>query len=201
MKNKCLINFLLFAGFLLFLQVNIFSFSFNASARSAAVINDEEKRSLEHITEEVKLARDFAVLMGSKHNSDFFNKIGETKQSDLDKLKDILESKNIDDPVKNDESGIYKSENFTDLYKGFTESGNTNISNALKAGAEISELQISDCNKFLNIATDQEIKDIFSLIKKNSEKNLKSYINQLSQKGIGYIPKHLTSEDFNKILN
>lgn len=201
MKNKYLFSFLLFAALFSVIQAHSFSYSFYFTAINAAIINEEEKQSLEYMTEEEKLARDYAALMGTKHNSDFFNKIAEGKQTDLDNIKDILTGKNVEDPVKNDEAGIFKTDTFKDLYARLSEEGSQNLNNALKGGAEIAELQIKDLNKYLTIVTDTDVKNNFTELKKTSEKNLKSYVNQLSQRGYGYFPKHLTSDDFNKILN
>ncbi|MCC6866474.1 MAG: DUF2202 domain-containing protein [Ignavibacteria bacterium] len=201
MKNKHLISFLLFAVFYFVITMYNFSFSFAETHLKINYINDEEKRSLEYMTQEEKLARDYASQMGTKYNSDFFNKVAAEKQDDLDKIKDILKSKNVDDPVKNDEAGIYKSDTFKDIYTRLTDSGNLNVNEAFKGGAEIAELQIKDLNKYLTSVSDKDIKDNYTELKKNAEKNLKSYVNQLSQKGIGYFPKHITADDFNKILN
>ena len=164
-------------------------------------ITDDEMKSIKYMREKEKLGRDFYEQMTAKYDIKPFKSIAVTKQDNMDALKDLLDKFSIEDPVKSNDPGTYTSEKLTSMYKRLTEKAEISQTDALKSGAEIEELDIKTLDTYISKTTNTDIKDEFTKLQKAAESNLKMFVNNLSNKGVGYFPVHLTSEEFNKILS
>ena len=59
-------------------------------------------------------------------------------------MKRLIDKYGLEDPVTNDEIGMFTNPVFTDLYKDLVENGETSYCDALQVGIDIEVLDIED---------------------------------------------------------
>ncbi len=171
---------------------------FNTTFRPS--ITDEEKQSLIYMREEEKLARDVYLKMLEKYNARVFSNISDAEQRHMSFVKDLLDTFKLDDPVKTNENGIFTNTVLSSVYNRLIEQGNLSLIDALKAGAEIEELDISDLNKELKRVTNDQIVKTYNYLKQGSENHLRAFVRNLDRRGGTYEPKYLSKTEFDEIL-
>jgi hypothetical protein len=177
-----------------FLPVSTYQTSFNPS------ITEEEKQALIFMREEEKLARDVYLKMQEKYNARVFSNIYEAEYRHMTFVKDLLDTFKVDDPVKSNERGGFTNSELSSAYFRLIEQGNISLIEALKAGAEIEDMDIADLNKRIPLITNNAILKTFEYLKQGSENHLRAFMRNLQRRGGTYEPKYLSKTEFDEIL-
>ena len=119
------------------------------SERSMETISEHEKLHLIFMREEEKLARDVYIKLSLSYpNSNVFGKIAVSETHHTCKVCDTLKRFKLDDPVINDNVGVFSSKEFglyfTEKYHKLTNSGEASELDALYVGALIEEFDMKD---------------------------------------------------------
>lgn len=153
------------------------------------------------LREEEKLARDVyltlneAVLLRSLQN------ISKSEQQHMDAIKYLLERYELDDPVANNEIGVFKNPELQELFDKLTEQGKVGATEALKVGALIEEKDIYDLKEELeNTVDNKDIEFVYQNLLRGSENHLRAFTRVLSRYGVKYTPVILDEEHFNVII-
>jgi hypothetical protein len=181
-----------------FLPVN----SFTPSPQfSADPISEEEKQGLIYMREEEKLARDVYLKMLEKYNARVFDNISGAEQRHMDFVKEMLDKFSVVDPVTNNDPGIFSNSDIAAQYIRLVEQGNISLIDALKAGAEIEDMDIADLNKHMSKVTNEDIMKTYKYLKRGSENHLRAFMRNLDRRGGTYEPIYLSKTEFDDILN
>ena len=124
-------------------------FFLQAAAQQTNEVNKNESNGLTYMREEEKLARDVYDSMYAKWDVNPFGNIRQSERVHMDKMKTLLNSYGIEDPVmaNRDQPGVFKSTTLQKVYHDLVKSGTTSLTDALKAGAKIEELDIADLDE------------------------------------------------------
>lgn len=114
----------------------------------SATLNDAEKANLLHMREEEKLARDVYNKFYELYNMPVFRNIGISEQRHMDAVLNLLTGYGLTDPVAGKGPGEFTPA-FQPLYDELIATG-TNLTEALKVGVRIEELDIADLEKAIN---------------------------------------------------
>lgn len=163
-------------------------------------ITEEEKQSLVYVREEEKLAHDVYMKMLEKYNARVFSNIFDAEYRHMSFVKELLDTFKIEDPVKSNDAGSLTNADLSEVYSRLVEQGNLSLIDALKAGAEIEDMDIADLNKRMQLISNNEILMTFEYLKKGSENHLRAFMRNLSRRGATYEPKFLSNSDFQKII-
>lgn len=188
-------------------------------------INEQERLHLIFMREEEKLARDVYIKLSIEYpNTSVFGKISVSETRHTSVVKDALERFNIEDPVINDNVGIFSGEEFgeyfTDKFEKLTNQGLSSQLDALYVGAYIEELDMMDimtCPKVMieqidsiNSANDcglvysknRVINSLYENLLAGSENHLKAFVSNIERQiGEGaYQAQVLSQEELDKIL-
>jgi hypothetical protein len=79
-------------------------------------ISDEESKSLIHMREEEKLARDVYIAMFNKYGLRIFENISSSEQTHTDAILQLLTKYSINDPVGTNAVGVFTDPAFQTLY-------------------------------------------------------------------------------------
>ncbi len=164
-------------------------------------ITEEERQSLIYMREEEKLARDVYLKMLEKYNARVFSNISDAEYRHMAFVKDLLDTFKIEDPVKTCDIGVFTNADLSAACSRLVEQGNISLIDALKAGAEIEELDIADLDRELKKVTNDQIIKTYNYLKQGSENHLRAFMRNLDRRGGTYEPKHLSKKEFDEILN
>ena len=120
-----------------------------SSVRFHQTLDEHERLHLIFMREEEKLARDVYTKLSMLYpNSNVFGKIAASESRHTCKVCDTLKRFSIEDPVVNDNVGVFSSEEFgkyfTNKYQELTDIGATSELDALYVGALIEEFDMID---------------------------------------------------------
>ena len=164
-------------------------------------LSQGEKDGLLFMREEEKLARDVYIYMYELYPQPIFNNISKSEQRHTDAIKALLDRYEIDDPMKEDVTGVFKSEKLQTLYDDLIEKGKSSRIEALKVGALIEEVDILDLEKELEENVDnQDVSMVYGNLLRGSKNHLKAFVNVLKASGVDYEPVLLDKEVFDEIV-
>ena len=163
-------------------------------------LNQQEKDAILYIREEEKLARDVYDSMYAKWEVNPFGNIRQSEQTHMDRMKTLITSYKLADPVanNNDKQGLFTNTLLQKLYNELVTTGSQSLTEALKAGAKIEELDIADMEERIRQTQRQDIITSYNYLKMASENHLRAFVRRLKMQGINYEPVILNKNEFNK---
>lgn len=164
-------------------------------------LSENEKSGLLFMREEEKLARDVYQTLYKSFSIPVFNNISKSEQRHTDAIKNLIIRYELNDPMKEDKTGIFINSELQDLYNELIKNGSVNRVEALKAGALIEETDILDLQKELKDHVDnKDITMVYNNLLRGSYHHLKAFVNLLKLNNIEYQPALLTMEAFYNII-
>lgn len=171
-------------------------------AQQTITLNQQEKDAILYMREEEKLARDVYEFLYAKWNVNPFGNIRHSEQVHMDRMKSLITSYNLNDPVEkiNDKQGVFVNSVLQSYYTELTNAGSASLTEALKAGAKIEELDIADLEERVILTTRQDIISTYNYLKMASENHLRAFVRRLKMQGVKYEPVILNKISFDKIV-
>jgi hypothetical protein len=199
-------------GLILLLMVNIFprqkaEQSTNIAGFSipvAAVVGGlsaEEKRDLLHMVEEEKLARDVYLYLHRKWGLSQFNSIARSEEQHVNAVLSLIQRYGLTDPITGSQAGVFRNTGLANLYVDLIKRGSISAIEALRVGGLIEELDILDLENAINIAQQNDIRQVYKRIQRGSFNHLRSFSHALELVGQPYQPVKLTNDSFQTIVH
>ncbi len=164
-------------------------------------LSDTEVEMLEKMRQEEKLARDVYLTLYEKWGLRVFSNIAQSEQTHMDAIKVLLDKYGLEDPAADNVIGVFKDQAFTDLYNSLVEKGNVSLTEALKVGATIEDLDIKDLEDEIALTDNQDIRMVFQNLMKGSRNHLRSFYGLIVANGETYEPQYISQEEFDAIVN
>ena len=173
-----------FAVVILLLLIGIFSrLGSGGSQNINSQLSESEVVGLTKMREEEKLSRDVYSVLYDKWGVQAFSNIGGSEERHTSQVKTLLDKYNLPDPVKDDTIGIFTDPEMLKLYNQLTEKGLVSVSEALKVGVIIEELDIKDLDEEISKTKNPEIIAVYENLKRGSENHLRAFSNNLEKRG------------------
>ena len=165
-------------------------------------LNQQEKDAILYMREEEKLARDVYDSMYTKWDVNPFGNIRQSEQTHMDRMKSLITSYRLADPVtnNNDKHGVFTNTLLQIYYNELVTTGSISLTEALKAGAKIEELDIADLEERIKQTKQPDIISTYNYLKMASENHLRAFVRRLKMQGVNYEPVILNKKEFNKII-
>jgi hypothetical protein len=164
-------------------------------------ISPEEKAGLLLMREEEKLAHDVYTKLYEKWNQNIFNNISDSEQTHTDMVKELLSKYSIEDPSANKAIGEFTNPDLTKLYNQLVSEGSKSISDGLKIGATVEDLDISDLQKLTINVNNADILTVYNNLEKGSRNHLRSFTRLLNRNGVTYTPTYISQTQYMEIIN
>jgi hypothetical protein len=114
----------------------------------------------------------------------------------MDAIKALIERYIITDQTSNT-SGVFTNPDLQSSYKSLIARGSQSLSEALKVGAAIEEIDILDLEKYLSQTDNADIQQVFTNLKYGSYNHLSAFTSTLyRQTGETYHPQYLSMEAY-----
>jgi hypothetical protein len=163
-------------------------------------LDDEEMKSLMHMREEEKLARDFYQSMHSLWGDRIFQRISASEQRHMDAVAVLLDRYGLEDPVAGNNTGEYSSSELQNLYGDLVAMGQRSHTDALKAGAMIEDLDLYDLNAALASTDNDAIKMVYENLARGSQNHMRAFAGRLQALGESYVPRYIGERELSDIL-
>ena len=160
-----------------------------------------EEQGLQLMREEEKLARDVYQALFDIWKTPIFQNISKSEGRHMEAVKTILEKYSLQDPVTVDTPGVFSDQNLQTLYYQLVQKGSVSLVEAMKVGAQIEELDISDLQKAISQTDNQDIKTLYQNLMKGSRNHLRSFGEQLKRLGATYTAQYLSQAELDGIIN
>ncbi len=159
----------------------------------------EEVASLRFMREEEKLARDVYQALAVKWQVQVFDNIMSSEQTHMDQLKCVFDAYQLPDSALA-EPGQFNDAKLQGLYSDLTTRGMTSLSEALRVGALIEEVDIKDLNQALTVIQQPEMRVIYQNLLEGSYNHLRGFVQNLEQQGESYTAQILSHPEVTAIL-
>lgn len=163
-------------------------------------VSPTEMEGLKFMREEEKLARDVYLVLYENWNAQVFSNIAKSEQKHTDAIKTLLNKYEIEDPVVNDEIGVFQNSDLQTLYNSLVEKGKVSLVEALKIGAAIEEIDILDLEKYLHVVDSEDITFVYNNLMRGSRNHLRAFVKNLNMQNVSYEAQYLDDEQFQMIV-
>ena len=161
-------------------------------------LSASETQYVLQMREEEKLARD--VYLGLDAKSATFGMIASAEQNHMDAVGTLVDKYGLEDPIGGKAQGEFASASMATLYADLVAKGDLSLVDALRVGAEIEDLDITDLDDALAASGQQDLDNVFSNLQRGSRNHLRAFAGELASQGASYEPQYLTMEEYNAIV-
>lgn len=168
------------------------------SAPAAQTVED----SLAYVREEEKLAHDVYVFLYEQWGVQVFQNISESEQVHTDTVKSLLAAYGLPDPAADLGTGQFSNPDLQALYNQLTVQGGQSLTDALKVGAAIEEIDILDLQSRLQSNLPDDVRLAYENLLSGSFNHLAAFTSALERRtGEIYEPQYLTAEAYAEALS
>jgi len=165
----------------------------------ASDLSPEETAALIFMREEEKLARDVYNTLYGVWGQPTFTNIAASEQAHMDEVKLLLDRYNLADPAL--DPGSFTDPNLQSLYDQLVAQGSISLTDALKVGAAIEEIDILDLQERLAQTDNADLQQVFNNLMMGSYNHLNAFTSVLlTQTGETYQPQYLSAEAYAAIV-
>jgi hypothetical protein len=172
------------------------------AALQSSSLTDSEIEAIGFMREEEKLARDVYLYLYELFPLRPFLNISKSEQAHMDAILYLIDTYGLEDPVGENPEGVFMNQELQQLYDELIEAGRASAAEALKVGALIEEVDITDLQTALNeTAENEDVERVFTNLCNASGRHLKAFVNVLKRYDVEYVPEYLDKDEFNRILS
>ena len=173
-----------------------------SGALPASILSDAEVEGLLYMREEEKLARDVYLTLYEKWGLPVFQNITNSEQTHMDAVKTLLDQYDIEDPVADNDVGVFANPALQKLYDQLVEQGSQSLADALRVGAAIEEIDILDLEQRIAQTDKADIRRVYENLMKGSGNHLRAFASNLERRtGETYQPEYLSQSEYESIVN
>jgi hypothetical protein len=163
-------------------------------------LDANETAALLYMREEEKLAHDVYLTLSNQWGLFIFQNISQSEQTHTDAVKVLIDRYNLADPALS-AVGKFTNPDLEALYELLVTRGSQSLSEALKVGAAIEEIDILDLEKSLSQTDNADIHLVFTNLKYGSYNHLSAFTSTLyNQTGETCQPQYLSLEAYQAIV-
>lgn len=166
------------------------------------VLKQQEKDAILYMREEEKLARDVYDSMYVKWSGNPFGNIRQSERMHMSRMLTLITTYGLTDPVttNQDKPGLFANAVLQQYYYELVSAGSRSLTEALKVGAKIEELDIADLEARIAQTQQADILTTYTDLKMASENHLRAFVRRLKMEGLVYEPVLLEKGVFDKII-
>lgn len=171
-------------------------------AQQNTLLTKNENEAILYMREEEKLARDVYDSMYVKWGGNPFGNIRYSEQVHMDKMKMLITTYSLQDPVVTTKNshGMFINPTLQKYYNELAATGSQSLTAALKVGAKIEELDIVDLEERIKQTQNENVINSFEFLKRASHNHLRAFVRRLKMEGVNYEPVILNKVSFNIII-
>lgn len=146
----------------------------NLPAADPAGLSTAERDGLVYMREEEKLARDVYTALYAQWQLPVFQNISRSEQQHMDALKVLLDRYGVADPATA-QAGVFTNPDLQKLYTDLVARGSQSVTEALKVGTAIEELDIRDLGTRLAQTDQADLQQVYGNLRAGSENHRQAF--------------------------
>ena len=163
---------------------------------NAEELTASDKDALIFMREEEKLAHDVYLALYNQWGLSIFQNISRSEQYHTGAVKSLLDAYQIADPAS-EKLGKFTNPDLQALYNELVERGSQSLTEALRVGAAIEEIDILDLQQRLAETENSSVTRLFNNLLQGSYHHLNAFTSTLmTQSGETYQPQFMNMENF-----
>jgi hypothetical protein len=163
-------------------------------------LDAKEASALLYMREEEKLAHDVYLTLSAQWSLSIFQNISQSEQTHTDSVEELINRYDLPDPAL-PSVGKFTNPVLQTVYESLVTQGSQSLSEALKVGATIEEIDIQDLEKYLSQTNNADIQQVFTNLKLGSNNHLRAFTTMLyRQTGEIYQPQYLSLEAYQAVV-
>lgn len=171
----------------------------NESVFEMEPLTENDIADILFLLEEEKLARDVYLFSFEKYGSSIFNNISKSEQQHMNQVLNLINLYGLTS-IASSEIGVFNNSELQNLYNSLIEKSSISLTEALKVGATIEDLDINDIEQMEHNTNNKDLLIILANLKCGSRNHLRNYISQLKTINEIYEPQFITIEEFDDIV-
>ncbi|MEZ5448445.1 MAG: DUF2202 domain-containing protein [Thiolinea sp.] len=171
------------------------------NSTNGAALQASEAELLVFMREEEKLARDVYLTLYKKWGLSIFQNIASSEQQHTDRIKALLQTYGLVDPVVANTVGVFTDATLANLYNQLVTQGKRSKMKALQVGALIEETDILDLQTAIASTQHQDIVNVYNNLMKGSRNHLRAFSSQIENRGTTYEAQVLSQEEVDAIID
>ncbi len=173
----------------------------NLPPATSGELSAEETAALLYMREEEKLAYDVYMTFYAQWGLPIFQNIGQSELTHTDAVKLLLDRYGLSDPASS-EMGIFSNPELQNLYNDLVARGSQSLTEALKVGAIIEEIDILDLQERMTQTDNADIQQVFNNLLNGSYNHLRAFSSTLNvQTGEAYQPHYLSTNAYQALVS
>lgn len=166
----------------------------------AAELSQIETDGLLLMREEEKLARDVYDALAEAWGVNIFGNIARSEQTHMDAIGLLMDRYGIKDLIADDSHGVFANPELQRLYDDLVDKGSVSLTEALKVGALIEDLDIADLERLIGQTDNDDIKIVYQNLTKGSRNHLRSFYAQIQRYGAAYSAQYISAAALETIV-
>lgn len=155
--------------------VSTLAINVGTSSYAATTLTLDQKKQLQYLVEEEKLARDVYNYFATNVTSQKFANIAKSEQTHMNYIANLLKSYKVYNPAATTKPGVFKNADLQNLYNTLIASGKTSVSAAFAAGVTIEETDIADLQKDMNSKMPSDVQAALESLLRGSQNHLAAF--------------------------
>ena len=172
-----------------------------SSLQEKEALSQQEADTLRFMREEEKMARDVYRTLFTLWEHPVFDNISQSEQRHMNAMKRMLDQYGIEDPVIDDETGVFMNEQLGQMYDDLVTRGEQSLEEALRAGALIEEVDILDLQNAIAESTHSDLVQAYENLMRGSRNHLRAFVGQLENMGIVYEAVEMDQSQLDEIVD
>lgn len=166
-----------------------------------AALSSTEVEVMLFMREEEKLARDVYDTLYEQWQLPIFNNISAAEQKHTDRIKSLLQTYGITDPLTDDTTGVFITPELDNLYQQLLVKGQVSRMDALQVGALVEETDIMDLQQAVANSTQANVTNVYNNLMRASRNHLRAFVGQIQHQGVGYVAQVMPQTEVDAIIN
>jgi hypothetical protein len=168
-------------------------------AQSAPPLSAADAAGLSYMREEEKLAHDVYQALYAKWSLPVFQNIARSESMHTQSVATLLSRNGLPDPAATLPAGRFSNQNLQSLYDTLVAQGSRSVTDALRVGATIEDLDLSDLAT--RASAQPDLQRVYDNLAKGSRNHLRAFTSQLAAAGGSYAPQYISAAEFAAIVN
>ena len=149
-------------------------------------LSSTEADTLAFMREEEKMARDVYLTLYNQWQLPVFSNIAKAEQQHTDRIKALLQTYGVADPVTDNTVGVFVNPLLAGLYAQLVTQGQASVLDALRVGILIEETDIADLQKAISETTHPDIAMVYNNLMRGSQNHLSAFTGLAENLGVTY---------------
>lgn len=168
-------------------------------AQSTTALSAADAAGLSYMREEEKLAQDVYQALYAKWGLPVFQNIARSEAMHTQSVATLLSRYGLPDPAATLPAGKFNNPDLQSLYDTLIAQGSRSATDALRVGATVEDLDLSDLAA--RASTQPDLQRVYANLAKGSRNHLRAFTSQLAASGESYAPQYISATDYAAIVN